>query len=148
MDDEQPALSAPSGSPAPAHGRAWAAAMGAFLIHNVEEVTLDLPRWTEAHPVLPWLNWMAPTGLFPVTVGVLTAAMGGLALYAMAMAPRWGRLALGAFSIVMLTNAASHIALSVWTSSLMPGAVTAAGVVAPIFAGVLWAVLRRRSTAA
>jgi len=74
--------------------------------------------------------------------------MGGLALYAMATAPRWSRAALVVFSVVMLANAASHIAFSVWTSSLMPGAVTAAGVVAPVFAGVLWAALRRRSTAA
>ncbi len=125
------------------HGRAWAAAMAAFLVHNVEEIVSDLPGWVAEHPVLPWFGWMAPAGLFTTAVGVLTLAVGALALYAMTTAPRWGGWALVAFAIVMLVNAVSHIVLSVMTSTIMPGALTATVVIVPVFAAVLWAVLRR-----
>jgi hypothetical protein len=125
------------------HRRAWAAGIAAFLVHNVEEVASDLPAWAVAHPVLLWLGWMAPAGWFAIAVGVLTLGVGGLALYAMSTAPRWSGWALVAFAVVMLANAASHIVLSVMTSSVMPGVVTAGLVIAPVFAGVLWAVLRR-----
>ncbi|MDP3740087.1 MAG: HXXEE domain-containing protein [Hyphomonadaceae bacterium] len=143
MTDEQ--SPSPDAGPAPysSHGRAWAAAMAAFLIHSVEEVALNLPAWVGAHPVLPWLGWMAPAGMFATVVGVLTAVVGGLAIYAMATAPRWSRRVLIVFAAVMLGNAASHIVLSAMTSSLMPGVATAGLVVVPVFAGVLWAVLRR-----
>lgn len=129
------------------HGRAWAAAMAAFLAHNVEEVVSDLPAWATAHPVLPWLGWMAPAGLFTAAVGAVTLAVGALALYAMTTAPRWGSWALAAFAVVMLLNAVSHIVLSVMTSTMMPGALTAMVVIVPVFAAVLWAVLRRAQPA-
>lgn len=140
MVDEQ----IPNGLRFHEHGRTWAAAMAAFIAHNVEESVLNLPAWVEAHPVLPWLGWMAPAGTFATAVGVLTAAVGGVAIYAMATGPRWSRWALIVFAVVMLLNAVSHVALSLIASSAMPGMWTAAFVVAPVFTGVLWAVLRRQ----
>ena len=129
------------------HGRAWAAAMTAFLVHNVEEVAGDLPSWAASHSLLPRLGWMAGSGRFVVSIGVLTLTVGAIALFAMTTAPRWSRAVLVVFAVVMLVNAASHVALSLWSSSLMPGTVTAAIIVAPVFVGVLLAVLRRRSPA-
>jgi hypothetical protein len=38
----------------------------------------------------------------------------------------------------MLANAASHVALSIWTMSYMPGLVTAVLVLAPLFSFVAW----------
>ena len=141
--NEQPDSSADAAPECyPSHGRAWAAAMAAFLLHNVEEVASDLPAWVAAHAILPWLGWMAPAGWFTTAVGVLTLAMGGLALYAMSTAPRWSGWALIVFAVLMLMNAASHVALSVMTSSAMPGVVTAAAVNVPVFSAVLWATLR------
>jgi hypothetical protein len=131
--------------PSLTHGRAWATAMTAFLVHNVEEVIGDLPSWAASQSLLPWLGWMAGSGPFVISVGVLTLAVGGIALFAMTTAPRWSRAALVVFAVVMLGNAAGHIALSLWTSTLMPGAVTAAIVVAPVFVGVLLAAPKRRS---
>ncbi len=124
--------------------RAWAAATAAFLVHNVEEVARDLPDWVKSFPLASWLNWMSD-GRFAIAVAVLTVAVGALALFCIATGPRWSRLALSIFAIVMLLNAASHVALSLWTSSLMPGVVTAALVITPVMIGVLWAILRKPS---
>lgn len=123
--------------------RAWMAAAAAFLVHNVEEVVLDLPVWSAAHPILPWLNWMEQPGAFPLAVGVLSLAVGSGAIYAIATGPSWSGWALACFAIVILINAASHVALSVMTSSLMPGVFTAGLVITPVMLGVLWAMKRR-----
>lgn len=116
--------------------------MAAFLAHNVEEVALDLPAWRTSHQQFAWLGWMETPGLFATAVGVLSLAVGAIALYAMSTAPRWSRAALAVFATIMLVNAASHILLSIMTQSLMPGAVTAAVLIVPIFTGVLWAIRR------
>lgn len=136
MDDEFPPIQ---------HRRAWAAAMVAFLAHNAEEVALDLPAWSESHTIIPWLGWMGPPGAFTIAIGLISLAVGAVALYAIATGPRWSRLALEIIAIVMLVNAATHVTLSVVTSTLMPGVVTAALVVAPVMTGVLWAVRRVRA---
>jgi hypothetical protein len=126
----------------PGPRRAWAAAVAAFLVHNVEEVALDLPAWSAAHPVLPGAPWLVSLPAFTIATGVLTIVVGATAPFAMATGPRWSRLALAVFALIMLANAATHLALSLWTSSLMPGAVTAALLVVPVFSGVLWAIRR------
>lgn len=129
-------------SPIP-YRRAWMAAVSAFLVHNIEEIVLDLPRWSAAHPALPWLAWMEQPGAFTLAVGVLSLAVGLCAIYAIATGPSWSGRALAIFSSIMLLNAASHVALSVMTSSPMPGVVTALLVITPVMLGVLWAIRRR-----
>ena len=124
------------------HRRAWVAATAAFLIHSIEEKALDLPAWTTAHPTFPWLNWMAPKGVFSIATGVLSLVVGAVAVYAIATGPGWSRRALQVLAIVMLANAASHIALSLATDSAMPGVATAALVIFPVMLGVLWAIRR------
>lgn len=122
------------------HRRAWIVSTAAFVIHNVEEAALGLPAWIRAHPVLPWLDWMAPEGAFHYTLGIVSLGVCTLALHAIFTGPTWSPLALQIFAIVMLLNAASHIALSAITASVMPGATTAALVILPVMAGVLHAV--------
>lgn len=114
------------------------AAAAAALAHNAEESMLGLPSWVSAHPVLPWLGWMAAPGVFDIGVAVVSLLVGVLALYAIATGPSWSRLALRILAVVMLANAASHIVLSIGTGSLMPGCVTAIVVLAPVMVGVLW----------
>ncbi len=82
---------------------------------------LDLPHGLQRTRVLPWLNgWPRPASLLAAIASRLV--VGALALYARAATgPAWSRWALGALSVVMLANAASHIVLSAMTASLMPG---------------------------
>lgn len=120
------------------HRRAWTAAAAAVLVHNAEESFLGLPGWVIAHPVLPWLDWMASPGAFDVGVAVVSLAVGLLALYAIATGPTWSRFALRALAVVMLINAASHVGLSLVTASVMPGSVTALFLLMPVMAAVLW----------
>lgn len=119
------------------------AAAAAFLVHNVEEVTLDLPTWSAIHPILPWLSWMEQPGAFAIAVGLLSLAIGATAIYAIATGPSWSGWALAALAVVMLANAASHIVISLYTSSFMPGVFTALLVITPIMLGVLLAMRRR-----
>lgn len=118
--------------------RSWTAAAAAVLAHNAEESVMGLPQWVSAHPVLPWLGWMASPGAFDIGVAVVSLAVGLLALYAIATGPSWSRMALRLLALVMLMNAASHVVLSVMATSLMPGAVTASVILAPVMTGVLW----------
>lgn len=118
--------------------RAWMAAAAAFLIHNVEETTLDLPGWSVAHPVLTWFGWMEQPGLFSIAVGIMSLAVGCGAIYAIATGPSWSGWVLHLFAFVMLLNALGHISISLMTSSLMPGVITAVLVILPVMAGVFW----------
>lgn len=120
------------------HRRAWTAAAAAVLAHNAEESLLGLPGWVSAHPALPWLDWMAWPGAFDIGVAIVSLLVGVLALYAIATGPTWSRLALRVLAFVMLINAASHVGLSLMTASVMPGAVTALFVLAPVMGIVLW----------
>lgn len=136
MDDERQPIQ---------HRRAWMAWIAAFLAHNAEEVASDLPAWSERQTLIPWLGWMGPPGAFTAAVTILSLVAGAVTLYAIATGPRWSGLVLGILAIIMLVNAATHIALSVATGTLMPGVATAALVVAPMMAGILWAMRRVRS---
>lgn len=126
-----------------AHRRAWMAAAAAFLVHNIEETVLDLPGWSAAHQAAPWLAWMEQPGAFTIAVGVLSLTVGLCAIYAIATGPSWSGWALAILAIIMLLNVASHIALSIMTSSLMPGVFTAVLVITPVMFGLLWAMRRR-----
>jgi hypothetical protein len=55
------------------------------------------------------------------------------ALEAQLRPQRWMSGALRLFAIIMLVNAASHLALSIWTGSVLPGTWTAGLVVLPVF---------------
>ncbi len=131
-------------SPIP-HRRAWMAWIAALLAHNAEEVASDLPAWSERQTIIPWLGWMGPPGAFTAAVAIVSLVAGGVALYAIATGPRWSSAVLGILAIIMLVNAATHFALSVATGTLMPGVVTAALIVAPVMAGILWAIRRVRA---
>lgn len=123
--------------------RAWTATATAFLLHNVEEVVLNLPDWSASHPAPPWFSWMQQPGVFAIAVGALSLAVGCCAIYAIATGPSWSRWGLTLLATVMLLNAASHVGLSIMTSTLMPGVITATLVVAPAMLGAIWAAWRR-----
>jgi hypothetical protein len=122
--------------------RAWAAAL-ALSIHNAEEIALGLPGWAEAHPQTAGFNWSAGSNAFMFTAVLLMGAAFLSALMAQLSPRRWMGAWLKVVAVVMLVNAASHLALSVYTGSLMPGVVSAFLVLLPVFG---WIALARRDT--
>lgn len=114
--------------------RFWVAAF-ALALHNAEEVWRDLPAWADAHPATAAFNWSSDSGAFATIAGLIVFAVVGLALAAQFRPAPWMAPLLRALSIVMLLNAASHIGLSLYTGSLMPGVITAVFVLVPVF---LW----------
>lgn len=112
--------------------RFWAAAL-ALGLHNAEEIALDLPGWASSHPELVTLTWSANSAAFTITAVLLVGAAVLFALGAQLRPQRWMSSALRLFAIIMLVNAASHLALSIWTGSVMPGTWTAGLVVLPVF---------------
>lgn len=116
----------------------WLIATATFLIHNLEEAIAGLPAWEMVHPVLPWMNWMASGKAFLVALGVLSVGVSLTALVAACVRPGWSRIALRMLAIILLLNAASHLALSIVTRSLMPGVITALFIVFPVMLWIIW----------
>jgi hypothetical protein len=116
--------------------RAWAAAF-ALALHNGEEVLLGLPAWGRSHPDYAMAIW-SDTGFALVAMLLVLAAI-LFGLWCQFRPHRWQAPLLRLFAFVMLLNTGSHLALSLMTGSLMPGAVTALLVVPPVF---LWILLR------
>lgn len=90
--------------------------LAAFIVQNLEEI-LFLPDWAARHaPLLA-----TGTARFALATAALTL-LAGLALWHDGRRGRSGLTSLVAG--VLLANACTHIAVSVWTFSLMPGAVS------------------------
>lgn len=110
----------------------WAAATAAFLIHNAEEVIFGLPAWANAHPTAGWVATMMPEQRFvPAVIGLSIVVLALAVLGTWRPAP-WSRQVLRFFAVVMLLNAASHVGLSLWTASIMPGLWTALILLLPV----------------
>lgn len=119
----------------PLAAQAWAAA-AALALHNAEEVLGGLPAWGRAYPRYSLAIWSDRT--FAVLATVLVLAAGCFALWCQCSTNRWQNRVLGLFTVVMLFNVASHLALSVMTASRMPGLLTALSVNLPVFGCIVW----------
>lgn len=116
--------------------QAWAASL-ALALHNAEEVALDLPAWADAHPQIAAFNWSSGSDAFSIAALIIVLLAGGLALWVQLRPATWMRHALRILALVMLINAASHMALSLYTASLMPGVISATFVLVPVFAWII-----------
>lgn len=90
--------------------------LAAFIVQNLEEIWF-LPAWASRHATL----LAAGTARFALATAALTLLV-GLALWLDERRGMSGLTALVAGAL--LANAATHIALSLATASLMPGAVS------------------------
>ncbi|WP_022873400.1 HXXEE domain-containing protein [Nesterenkonia alba] len=103
--------------------RLWVLFLGLLVLHNLEELVLDLPAWSRAHPGFPGLLTGSYSTFIPgVLVVTLTAAAVGS--YAIRRRPRWSRTALMVATAVLGLNALSHLTFSLITQTFMPGLLT------------------------
>lgn len=112
--------------------QAWAAAF-ALALHNAEEVLLNLPAWADAHPQTAAFNWSSGSDAFSIIALVIVVMAIGFALWVQLRPAVWMRLLLRLLAWVMLINAASYMAISLYTGSLMPGVVSAVIILVPVF---------------
>lgn len=102
----------------------WFVTVAVFAVHNAEEYLRDLPSWASEHAP-PWIAAVhSGQDGFGLAVGLLTLAALVVAVVATVIRPAWSAEVLVCFAIVLLVNAASHLALSVLSLSLMPGVLT------------------------
>ena len=115
----------------------WAAAFLALLIHNAEELLLNLPAWAAAQPQWRWAAGVMPEGRFQAVVMVLTLLALLLAIVGTVRPTRWTEALLLLLAGVMLFNAATHIVVSLLARAAMPGVVTSVVLVLPVMLWIL-----------
>ena len=116
--------------------RLWLPVLALFSLHNIEEIGLDLPAWGRAHGFVLPTTALDRTG-FALLIAGLTLAVIALA-YALRASARFTRLALLGFLGAMALNFVQHIALSLVTTSVQPGVISAV-LLMPVFG---WLFLR------
>jgi hypothetical protein len=115
----------------------WPLAWAAFLLHNAEEVVFGLPAWSAAHAQVGWIAIAMPPQRFVIAVIALSVIVTALALWGMLRPGIWPQRVLRLFAIIMLANAASHLALSLWSDSVMPGLWTALLLLVPVMGRIV-----------
>ncbi|WP_017582158.1 HXXEE domain-containing protein [Nocardiopsis valliformis] len=102
----------------------WYLTVAVFAVHNAEEYLRDLPGWAAEHAP-PWIAAVhSGQPGFGLAVGLLTLAALLVAVLASTLRPTWSAEVLVCFAVVLLINAASHLAVSALTFSAMPGVFT------------------------
>lgn len=102
----------------------WFLTVAVFAVHNTEEYLRDLPGWAAEHAP-PWIAAVHPGQAgFGLAVGLLTLTALLVTVVATTLRPVWSAEVLVCFTVVLLVNAASHLAMSALTSSAMPGVFT------------------------
>ena len=103
--------------------RRWTLIFALFVVHNLEELVLDLPAWGRTH--LAFLNNMyVSLGLFGGFVAFLCIVLFALA-YGFRKSSATTRKLMVLFLAVMLGVFGWHVGISLHTGSLQPGVVTA-----------------------
>lgn len=121
--------------------RWWVPVFVLFTIHNLEEIFSDLPAWGRAHAMsIPTteLDISGYAGLIVVMSMVFFVAA-----YVIRRNARLTRLGLLAFTGIMCGNFIMHFGVSLITSSLQPGVITA-GLLTPVYIGIFLNVLKQR----
>lgn len=117
------------------------AVLGAFTLHNLEEVLLGLPAWMTTHNVgftrvdeFPFLLAAAFVTIVGWVVGLWTGS-GNLVV-----SKAWVVILLAS---ALFANSVNHIVLSIVTLSWMPGTYSAAAVMGPL-AAILFLTITRK----
>jgi Protein of unknown function with HXXEE motif len=122
----------------------WPTTIAVFALHNAEEVLVFSTGWSDRH--LPSVGLKASDWLgFAALTVFLTAAIATMA-WALRNRPKTSSTTLKIFLWIMLLNVAWHAGVSIYTSSLAPGAITALLLVLPIYALFLLRLNKARST--
>lgn len=117
----------------------WFTFIAIFAAHNAEEVIGNLPAWAREHGVFdPFTDrWV-----FVLVVLLLTLVASATGYILEQRQSRKSAMVLQIFCWVMITNAVWHLGASVYTGSVMPGAISAV-VMLPVFG---WLVIRTRKS--
>jgi hypothetical protein len=124
--------------------------MAVFVVHNVEEIALDMYGWELAHDLPGWMNAgrafhtaiQLTTPKFIVIVAGLCFAIGGLA-YLFRDSPKAARRWMTTYTVVMLAIFLGHLVTSIVARSPMPGVYSAVVLGLPVHAWVAYTLWRR-----
>ena len=128
----------------------WLLLMAVFVVHNAEEIALDMYRWEQAHDLPGWMNAgrefhtaiQLTTPKFIVIVIGLCLAIGGLA-YLLRGNPIAARCWMATYTVVMLAVYFGHLVTSVVAKSAMPGVYSAVLLGLPVHAWVAYTLWSR-----
>lgn len=99
----------------------WAMTALALVLHNAEELLLDLTGWIADRPHVPGHALHGDQAQYAIALTFVTAAVIGLAVVAVATQPRWSAEVLVCLAYALMANGMSHGLLSLLTWSAMPG---------------------------
>lgn len=121
----------------------WLAFIITFALHNSEEIIRSLPAWAARHDVLPFVF---SEGAFAATAILLTVLAATTGYVLERRNSPSSALILKLFCWIMIINAASHIAFSVSTWTLMPGVITSVLLLLPVCGWIVFSTPKRVRT--